>query len=226
MAATIDSVLEASFVLSNTALLGTDSEKEAFITAANTEVISEPGIGILRGALSAAPIQDTHRLTLNSDRIQIDLQQARTTIRLEYPSNIGALDRLSAIVNIALRATKSLDGPAFTFGYNVNFMFEYGTDDPVLRYIAKRLISPTFIADKADGILGGKGTVIYSLNGRTWQAQIEPRFGDPNSERVYVALNCHFEECELPSNEVDVGSTFREVWQHAQEIVHYMNEQP
>ena len=220
MAATVLDVLKANVVLVGVELLRRDKEFSEFQNAVQTEVaISASGIVI--GPQSSNP-QPGRQLSLGRDRIVLETSQSRTTINRDYPSKEG-LDRLAEVAGQAIKKSDVSNQALRAFGYNIELVYDQDSGQSALRYLRDRLFPSYLFRDVGWQLIGGAGILDFRGDGDSWKAKIEPRLNDPGATRIFLGLNLHKQETNLP-NEDDIRASLGKIWEQAQKFAERLDE--
>lgn len=220
MSVTEQEVLKANFVMVGASLLNSQNEIDAFRAVVDAEVLAElPG---LPGLAVDSPLQDfPKRLTLNRDRITLDLSPARSVIEREYPQEED-LDRLAKVAESALSSTASRATPQ-SFGFNVDIVYGTDSSQPASRYIAERLPAGDLAIDEDWHLEGGSIKLAFRGDETLWTIRLEPRFQELDTPKLFLSLNLHREEQRTPSQD-EIAERLRAVWKTAQRIMARFDE--
>ena len=151
---------------------------------------------------------DGRRVSLDRQRIYLDLTPDRSRIRQEYPDE----GRFSDLAELVSRTFELSDTPAHSVGphgFNVELSYEQHSDKSAFSYIGKRLFSGLGKINGWD-IVGGMGASIRFEDdqGIIRNVQIEPRFRNDSFQRVFLHLNLHVASNRLPTaDEISSGLT-------------------
>ena len=197
-------IISVDLVLVGVSLINQSKELDAFIDQVEAESISTT-VGIspdVSGALPAPPT--THELL--RDRIKLTTSPDRTTILKEFPSLIHLeedLRRLTDVVLCAIRNTDLTEQQLRAYGYNMQLVFDPGIEESASSYIGRCLFGGQFNWQ----LLGGAGQLFFSDEGRRWAFGIQPRpSNDMNTKRIYLSVNLHFEEKQIPQSSQIISS--------------------
>ena len=219
MSVTRQDTLKANFVLVGVGLLNSQAEIEAFRSALDAEVLAElPG---LPGLNVDSPLQDLpKRLTLNKDRITLDLSPARSVIEREYPVQ-NDLDRLAEVAGHAVSQTDS-DSDAQSFGFNVEAIYETDSPVPASQYIAQRLHAGDLALTDDWTLEGGSTKLTFRSTGTLWTIRLESRFQELNTQKLFLGLNLHREEPRIPAQS-EVAALLHEAWDTAHAFMNHFD---
>ena len=218
MAVEILDILQANLVLVGIGLINTQEEIAAFRQAVGTEVMSvEAGIG-------SEVINRAH--TLNRDRIALSRVADRTTISREYPEQ-ASLERLATVARTAIDVTHPTGDQLRAFGYNVELVYEPDPQETAIRYLAERLFIPNILRDKGASLTGGAARLFFEKDGRTWQATLEPRLNDEETNRIFATLNLRRAEPDLalPTRD-EILESLTLAWTEAHELIDRIDRGP
>lgn len=151
---------------------------------------------------------DGRRVSLDRERIYLDLTPYRSRIRQEYPDE-GRFSDLAELVSRTFELSeKPADSPG-PHGFNVELSYEQDSDRSAFSYIGQRVFSGLGKIDGWD-IVGGMGAAIRFEDDRgvIRNVQIEPRFRNESFQRVFLHLNLHVKSSRLPTtDEITSGLT-------------------
>ena len=123
MAIQIEDVLKAEMVLVGLGLLSSPQEYEAFRSQAKTDVFISGQTMTIEALTNVAEAGRT--ISLNRDRIVLDLSPSRSSIRREYPSK-GDLERLAEVAALAIEQSSQGRENLRAFGYNIELIYDQG----------------------------------------------------------------------------------------------------
>ena len=215
MAVRFQEVVKANLVLVGFHLLSSQQAVESFKSQAGTEVVSA-GIGFVADMNSGltAPGQS---LVLNRDRITLETSSSRSAVIRDYPEREN-LSRFAEIAGLAIsNSTDSSDVAPSAFGYNVEMVYDQDSGAPAFYYLASRLFKHSLPGVGGGLLVGGTGQLIFDENGRRWQVNVEPRFKDGATSRLFLSLNMHRNEQRLPEED-EIEASLDETWNKAWEF--------
>ena len=158
MAATLQDVVSVNLVLVGIGLLNEPGEFEQFRSALDIDLRLE--LGLVTNVQSGLT-EPSRTITLNRERVSLNLSPSRSTIAREYPDK-SDLARLAEVAALVIEST-DLDGDTpQAFGYNIEMVFDQGTGQPAIQYLGERLFDY--------GMLGKEG---WNLVGGTWTADFQ-----------------------------------------------------
>ena len=216
----IQDVLKINIVFVGISVLNDSGEIAAFSDAVGTEVVSEGRIGMVREFSSVAPVGG-RRLALQRDRIKIDSLPDRTIIEREFPLE-NDLQRLAEVADEALRSTEAEESPR-TFGYNLELVYDQDSGASTFQYVGEHLFQKVTFAPEGWTFGGGAGRMRFNSPDGRWTVQIEPRFNEETSTKVFLNLNFHKEEQRLPDLD-EMLRTFPNVWWQAHDFAQRLDE--
>ena len=139
------------------------------------------------------------RVSLDRDRIHIDLTPRRSTVLQEYPGDDG-IPALAEIVHQALEYTEKPLTSAMAHGFNAEFSFSTG-EVSAFNYIAAKTFSG-FPEINDWRIVGGSARITFQDRaGIVRNLSIEPRFMNEQIRRAYLNINLHIEKTGEPSKD-------------------------
>ena len=221
MAVEVQDVLKANIVLLGVELLTSGPEElDAFRDAVDTEVGIAPNL-VLGGPLPN--IEASGTLTLNRDRIVVEISPSRSTIAREYPS-FEDLGRLAEVAGYAIAETDLGDRRPRAFGYNIELVYDQDSGLPAVRYLADRLFAAEISSNEGWQLIGGAGRLVFEdENGKPRNITIEPRFDDRAPTKISMILNVHENEQRLPAED-EIKNSLEETWRQAHEFVNRLDE--
>ena len=219
----VQDVLKINIVFVGISVLDDPGKIAAFSDAVGTDVdLLRVGEDIrFGGGISPAASAVGLGLALQRDRINIRSSLDRSTIEREFPLE-SDLQRLAEVADKALRGREGEDHPR-AFGYNLELVYDQDSGSPAFQYIGKRLFREDTFAPEGWALAGGAGRLVFGSAAGRWTVQIEPRFGDENSSRVYLNLNFHKEEQRLPDR-AEMLRTFQHVWSQSHDFARCLDE--
>ncbi len=220
MAVTIQDVVKANLVLVGVRLLGKPQEFEGFKQAVRTDV-QIVGAGLIAD-IPAGITEPGHTFALNRDRITLELSRSRSTISRDYPSRED-LRRLAEVAWQAIDNTPLAGAQPRAFGFNIEMIFDQGSETPAFEYLSSRLFNVKPLGNEGWQFVGGAGKLIFDDSGRHWTINLEPRFNDKTESRVFLSVNLHMGEQPLP-DEVGIRTTLEEVWDNIHQFVQRLDK--
>ena len=210
MAATRKEVLKANIVLVGVGLLGTQESLDAFSGSVDSDIVPA-GAGLITN-VPAGTLEPGYALSLNRERITLELSPSRSAINRDYPSGKNDLCTLAEIAGLAIESTSP--DTARAVGYNIELIYDQDSGTPASQYLAQRLFNADLISSDTWRLVGGAGRIIFDENGHSWRISIEPRFNDETSSRVFLSLNLHIGKDHLPE-EREIEQYLRSAWDQA-----------
>lgn len=215
MTAKVQDVLKTNLVLVGVGLLNNLEELEKFDHAVNSELMIEGG-GMMVNATGIVP-EPMRAITIPKDRVSLELSPSRSVISRDYPSR----NDLSRVAEVAAKAICSTDlkAPSLAgFGFNIDLMYDQDSGDTAFGYLAKRMFSPDLSMNEGWNLVGGAGRLLFNRGGNVWTVNVEPRLGDQNTHRVFMKLNLHINDREIPDGE-RIRRFLEEIWDQAHIMV-------
>ena len=210
MAVTALEVLKAELVLVGVGLVKTPEELTAFRSAVGSDVVAAPS---LTANIPSGITEPGSLLTLDRERISLDISPSRSIIRRGYPP-LDGLARLAQVAGFAITGTDLSDQKPRAFGYNAELVYDQDSGLSAFRYLADRLFTSGSFGPEGGQFIGGAGRLIYEGNGKRWTIAIEPRFNDNETTRIFLTLNLHRGEQRLPDEE-EINVSLKEAWEQA-----------
>ena len=218
MSARIEDVLKINLVLVGIRLLSQPGERAAFDKSVGTEVTEVPGLGVMINIPTGTPkVESSPALTLNRDRITLELIPDRSTITREYPSE-DSLNRLVEVASHAIEQSNLGAQHLRAFGFNIEAVYQLTSGETASQFIVNRVFVANLLHAAGYQLIGGSPRLYLRRDGQIWNVNVEPRFGDPNSNRVFASLNLHRDENRIPSRSV-INDSLKKVWAEAHSIM-------
>jgi hypothetical protein len=228
MSLKIEDVLKVNFTQVGVQLLSGPQERAAFNSHVGAEVSEAVGEGITFGVspsgfTSPLPmVAQPHVLMLQKERTTLELIPDRSTITRDYPENIGAIDRLSDVAGYAIEMSDIESQEQRAFGFNIEAVYELTSGEKAFQFISSRVFAPHLLRDAGYTLVGGSPRLRFLRGEQIWNITLEPRFGDPDSNRVFIRLNLHKDGSEIPSKDL-IKESLREVWGQSHAIANSFN---
>ena len=212
-------ILNINLVLVGVELIKTPDEIDEFRNAVGVDVVmAEAGFAIGSPTGAGIPVNlagGSRILSLNRDRITIDISVQRTTIKRDYPSSPEEIKRLAEVAALVIAtAENNEESKLQAFGYNIEMVYEQDSGMPASQYISERLFSDDVPKIEDGNVLGGSGRLTFAGNGKTWRVGIEPRFNNEMDKRVFLTLNMHIDHNRFPDRE-EIMPSMREIEENA-----------
>lgn len=217
MGVAVRDILKANLVLIGLHLLDKPEAVTAFRSHVDTDV-QVSGAGLVLAPASSG-MGATQTLSLNRDRISLDLAPDRSVITKEYPSTEEPqlhrdFSRLSEVASFAISNTSEEGGTLRAFGYNIEVVYEQDTDLSAFNYLAKRLFQSESTTKAGWQLIGGAAKLSYEGDNKLWNLIVEPRFNDKETNRIFLSLNLHKVQQSSPSQD-EIRDSLYEAWSQA-----------
>ena len=160
-------------------------------------------------------------LTLNRERITLELSASRSMINRDYPSR-EELRRLAEVARQAIDNTSNTDQQPRASGFNVDLIFDQKSADTAFEYLSKRLFDVGALGNEDWKFVGGVGKLIFNDRGRRWTVSLEPRLNDETESRVFLGVNLHKAGPDLPVED-EIRTSLEEVWDEVHDFVHRLD---
>ena len=213
--AIVRDVLKANVVLVGLGLLRDAESVAAFSEAIGSDVLLDDD-GLIVGVPGVDPklLEDSE---FHRKRISIKLLSDRTVFEGEFPTK-SSMSKLGDVLAKATESSTRHQGSLSSYGYNLELAFDQSSGVSSLRYLSDRLYSKSEFVPEDWSLVGATGRLFFESPQGRWTIQVEPRFNDPNSSRVFMSINLHKEETTLPDPRT-VGQSLESVWNRSHEIV-------
>ena len=210
MTATLQDVVSVNLVLVGIGLLNDPGEFERFRSALDIDIRLELG---LAANVPSGLTEPSRTLTLNRERIALNLSSSRSTISREYPDN-SDLARLAQVAALAIESTDLGGQSSQAFGYNIEMVFNQDTGQSSVQYLGERLFDYGQLGKEGWDLVGGRGQLIFRNAVGQWTVSVEPRFGEESTSRFFLSLNLHKNEQRLPPED-EITKSLEEIRQEA-----------
>ena len=220
MAVKTPEVVKVNLVLVGLRLLSAPEEVESFKQTIGADV-QLTGVGMGVNVQTGIP-EPGFMLTLNRDRITLELSPARSTINRDYPSR-EELSRLAAVAGQAITTTSITEHQLRAFGFNIELIFDQDSQTPAFRYLSRRLFDVGPLGNEGWQFVGGAGRLIFDDSGRRWTVSLEPRFNEETESRVFLTINLHRPEQRAPL-EGEIRDSLEELWDETHRFVQRLDE--
>ncbi len=204
-------VLNVNVVLVGLGLLNSPDELEAFQSSIDAEVRSVAGPLVV--GVSTASLETGRRYELPRERVSLDSSSGRTTVQREYPTK-DDLERLSKIVSCAIEHTDLQNPSPRAFGFNIELVYDQTSGNSAIQYLGERLFGGQDLGVEDMELVGGSGRMVLDSPAGRWAVQVEPRFGDEQSSRVFMSVNYHKQEQRIPKLD-EIRQHLHEIWEMA-----------
>ncbi len=212
-------VVTTNLVLVDVDLLNQQDEFERFRAKLDVDLRLE--VGLITN-ISSGQTEPSRKITLDRERIALSLSPSRSSITREYPDRPD-LERLSQVSALAIESTDLAGHVPRAFGYNIELVFDQDSGQPAIQYIGKRLFGCQSLGEAGWELIGGIGRLIFADATSRWTVNLQPRFDDTDTSRVFMSLNLHRDEQRLP-NEEEIRHSLMEAWTKAEEIINRLDE--
>ena len=215
MAVEFEDVLKAEVVLVGVGLLNTVDAFEAFRAAIKTDTLVSGHTMAIDAQTNMA--EAVRIISLNRDRIALEISSPRSTIRREYPEEKD-LDRLAEVSGQAITKTTLTGQNLRAFGYNLDLVYDQDSGQLAAKYLADRLFSNDIPHRKEWQLVGGASRMVYKEGANQWQITVEPRFNDPTTTKIFLTVNLHKDK-NVPPEQCEIRDSLQEAWQQARMFV-------
>ena len=196
----------------------TEDERASFTRIVGTDVVVEETGPNVTLNLPAAPIHlMPQRLALPKERIALDLQADRTTIIRDYPLK-DDLSRFSDVIRYAIERSDTGRLSLRAYGFNIETVYDLEEGKTALEYFSTQVFRHSLLGGSAFQLIGGKPQLSMLRDGDLWHVNIEPRFGDPTSGRLFFNWNLHYQSTKLPSPH-SVRASLDKLWDQVHNFV-------
>ena len=219
MAATLHDVVSANLVLVGVGLLNQPDEVERFRSALGVDLRVEVG---LVTNIPSGQTEPSRTLTLNRERIALDLSSWRSSIAREYPDE-SDLARLAQVAALAIEKTDLPEQTPQAFGYNIEMVFDQNSGQPAIQYIGERLFGQQLTSRTGWTLFGGTGQAIFTSDAGRWTITLRPQIGDTATTRVLLALNLHKDEQRFPDAN-EIRASLEKAWDEAVSFMNRLDE--
>ena len=219
MVATVQDVLKVNIVLVGVGLLRLSDEAMKFRDAVGSEMTPSE-TGMLAG-FSLANAEPGVAVSLNKDRIKLDLSPSRSMITRDYPLR-DELDRLADVIRLAISVTDTSNQQPTGFGYNIELTFDQTTGKLASQYLSDRLFRNDLTTSLGWQQLGGAAQLFFHDQESRWSLTLGPRFQDEDSGRVFMSANRHFDEPRLPDTD-RIHQSLEALWDQAHQFIQQLD---
>ena len=216
----VEDILNASIVFTEIALLYTSQEIDNFRNLVGSEIQRNEGLQItgpppgLTGGLETAK-----SVLLPKERILIHSSPQKTICRIDYPDK-NSLARLVEVATFAIESRINQSLLPTSFGYNVELVYDQISDLSASQYIARRILS---LAPPKWNVMGGVAAFSIEESPQVWNIKIEPRMNEPKTSKVFLSVNCHFNESRFPDRE-ETQKYLLHAWEQAYCLIKRIDE--
>lgn len=219
MAIIVQDVLKANLVLAGVRLLGSPKEQSRFDKQAGTEVLKASASIPLDLPLLTGPqeLELAQKFRLDRDRIELEVVGNQTLIGMEYPSK-DTLDRLAEIAVLAIRSSSIADHNLSAVGFNLEIVYTQDSGLSAYEFLTKRVFAPNLFQAAGYQIRGGAAKLLLTRGEEIWNITLEPRFNNPEENRLFASFNLHQNTSRLPKPDT-IKRTLEIVWDQAHLIL-------
>ena len=191
MAFKVVDVLRANMVFRGIRFLPVDSDFDAFREAMGTEVVRRTEIADEKRLDMVLMSRERTALLLGKDGSQIERQHLERSDLPEFADTISA-----CVTN----STLGEDDEPEAYGCNMEFVFEQDSGLPAGKYLASQMLGEAIVADEVPWEFEAAGFELRldEEGERTWSFEIQPRFWEKDTKRVFVKVNHHRDRQSLP----------------------------
>lgn len=218
MAINDEEYLRISLVLLNVSLIQQDADVERFRSLVKAEVSSVAGMTARLGL--DVPVE-IRRLSIDRERITIESTNDRTTLTRDYPE-MRDIARFAELAQHAISVATSVSEMRGV-GYNVELMYDQSSGSSAAVYLGRRLFKG-FSQEGGWTLAGGHGTASFIDGEDTWNCQVEPRLQEADTTKVFLAVNRHRRESNLPSAG-EIEQRLQGAWNRAREFALRLDRQ-
>ena len=215
MATTIQDVLRVDFALTGVLLLGNLDEIEAFKTQVNADIV----------VTDKGPLNLGKRIVLGRERVSLDSDitpTLQTLISREYPST-DDLGRFAQTIAYATNGSNLTDQQFQGYVCRIELIYIQDSGLPAVEYLANRVFAPGLQSDTGWVLRGGACRMTFEDGDDEWAILIEPRFGNENTDTVYLSVARRRDGVQLPSQD-DIEMSLNDVWFQAHSFLDRLDE--
>ncbi len=218
----LDDILKVNIVLLGIQILNNPEQREAFKDSVGTEVVEgvqgaiELAIGISSTG-SLPPPPPLLPLVLNRDRITLNGVPGRSDVTKDFPSDRGVdLSRLAEVAQLAIENSDLRGQRLQAYGFNLEAVYSL----PVSAgdFLSQRILNPGLFKDGGYQVVGGSSNLQMVKGPHLWNLRFEPRFGNFNTNKIFVGFNLHRNSEAIPK-ETEILRSLDEVWTQAEIIM-------
>ena len=198
MAASLREITNFSLVIIDLDLLASEGALRTFQNAVDGDIRHGGGISV---DAATGQTQQARILNLDRDRITLHLSSARSSITREFPATNNLEAEISRFAQIVECALPVEDGPStarHNFGFNAELVFDQDDSPTAFEFLGERLLRSERLAPPSGQFVGGACRMIFVDELGQWTYNLEPRFNDLQSSRVFISVNLHYVERPLP----------------------------
>ncbi|MCY3506561.1 MAG: hypothetical protein OXH41_10400 [Chloroflexi bacterium] len=192
MAFTVIDALRANLVFRGIRFLPEDSDFDDFREAMQTEVIRRTEV-----------VDDQQRIDvmlMSRERTSLLLGGDGSQIERQHPDRDDLALLADATSTCIDKSTLGEDEVPEAYGYNMELVFDQDSEIPAGEYLASQMLGEALASSGVPWkSTSGGFDLRLEEEGRTWTFQVEPRFWEKDTTRVFVKVNHHRDEQTLPS---------------------------
>lgn len=223
MAITVQDVLDVNLTLAGIELLNSAEGINAFRQSVRSE-ISEVTTGIAIPVPAPAELGIQRRqFDLGKERISVVAHAERSAVSRSYPSRIDDLERLAEVSSLAIDNTAVAEQDLRAYGYNIDLVGWLTEGGTVNQFIVTRVFGSDFRRRVGGEVVGGVIRAAFEADGEIWNMRLEPRMNDDSGSKVFVSLNLHKPDTQIPAR-ASLAKSLRQVWEKAHEIVENLDD--
>ena len=165
----------------------------------------------------------TRKIRLNQNRVVLELSPVRSSITQEFPADRENLKRLTGAALAAIQCSGTAVGPSAS-GFNIELVYDQTSGHLADEYLGRRLFGNLQLGQPAWTLASGTGQIVFNdPDGlRRWTVNVRPRSISPPSTRVLLAMNLHYSERRIPS-EQHIQFGMEELWDEAHALVNRLD---
>lgn len=215
----IEDILKIDLVLVGVQLLSGPGEKARFDETVGTEVSEAltEGIAVSVSPSGISPIMppppQPRILTLQKERITLDLAPGRSSISRDYPDE-GAIERLAEVADYAICFSNPHGQDLRAYGFNLEAVCELPPDKTAFQFLASNIYAPNIACNPEYALTDGSPRMSFQRGNDRWNVAVEPRFRNADGSKVFMSMNLHVASNVMPRGEV-IYNSLRLAWDHA-----------
>lgn len=191
-------IINFSFVIVGLELLPSDGALRSFQSGVDVEIRRGGGLSV---DATTGQSQQARILNLDRDRIILNLSPVRSNVTREFPS-ISNLEteasRFGHVVDCALNAGLNLKSSRYDFGYNAEMVFDQDVSPTAFQFLGERLLRSEQLALPDSQFVGGSCRMIFVDTLGQWTYNLDSRFQEKQTSRVFINVNLHNAQKPLP----------------------------
>lgn len=218
MSIDVQDVLDVNLTLVGVELLNSPEGVGAFRQSVRSEITEvTTGIAIPVSAPAELPIQ-RQQFDLEKERISVAVYSERSAVSRAYPSQPDDLERLAEVASLAIDNTNVEGQELRAYGYNIDLVGQMTAGLTVNQLVATRVFGSDFHRKVGGEIVGGVVRATFEADGEIWNMRLEPRMNDDSGSKIFVSLNLHKQDAQIPVR-ASIVKSLRQVWEKVNEIV-------